>query len=764
MLFATVWEQRQNPWLWLSYGAIVGCLLTMLLVCWIWRRQGNVPFDVSRRMRQFITIRVILSSAWATGLVTLTSVADPAEQILVFGASIGIISTTVFGGPAPFAVTGWGPVTIGAFAALFVTHDPFSVARLICLIAYSALTFFAILAFDRQTRERSANIMRTEQHAETISILLRDFEESSSDWLWETDASLTLRHVSARFAEVARREPREMEVNLIRLIAGAAAGAAPTPLDRAVATLRQRAEARTSFRELVVPVRIGAERRWWALTGKPLFGSEGDFIGYRGVGSDVTAVHRSRERIAYLARHDTLTDLANRSGFNEAIAAAVAESARQRTALLCLDLDEFKAINDSYGHDVGDSVLRGVAQRIRGVLREHDLAARLGGDEFAILVALRTKDEASAVAARILDCLGPPFACGDLLIKIGVSIGIAIAPDDGDDADVLYRNADLALYRAKSAGRGTWRVFDANMDRHLQERRLLQRDLREALPNGELFVAYQPIVDLRSRELIGLEALVRWRHPERGIVPPAEFVPIAEQSGLIGSIGTFVLSESAELARQLPSRLRIAVNLSPLQLRDEMLLTRVRDVLDRFALSPERIEFEITESVMLETSGRSLETLRGLRVRGHCIAIDDFGTGYSSLAALRGFPFDRLKIDRSFIADLASDGGDGPIVKAVIGLGRALGISVTAEGVESERQARVLSEFRCSSGQGYYFSRPLSPAQVLALVAGPAEGGASAITLPTAQPIRVEDVQPREAALDRRRVERLPRARVAGSS
>ena len=748
MLCVAYWDRRGDRLLQLSLAGLVAGYFVLLRLCLAWVRSKTGRYDVLARMRRLLGARFVLGVSWGIGLVGMMAVSTAEERSLVYAIAVGLMSTSVFGGPVPYALSFWLPLTVGAFACLFVGGTLLGLAPLLCLIAYSMLTFCAILYFDRQLVERSINTMRLERHAETISILLRDFEESSSDWLWESDATLTLRHVSPRFAEVAQRSPQEMEVSLVELLGGDVAEEAVPP-DRAVAALRQRIEARLPFRELVVPVRLGVERRWWAMTGKPLFDSEGHFTGYRGVGADVTAAHRSRERIAYLARHDTLTDLSNRAGFNDAFAAALAECRRQPFALLCLDLDEFKSINDSYGHDVGDAVLRAVAQRVRGVLRTQDVAARLGGDEFAVLLDVLDRDHAAGAAQRIIGSLSAPFACGDVVIRIGVSIGIALAPEDGDDPDVLYRNADLALYRAKSAGRGTWRLFDPNMDRLLHERRLLQRDMREALPKGELFVAYQPIVDLSTRELIGLEALVRWRHPERGIVPPAEFVPIAEQSGQIGAIGSFVLSEAAALASRLPPPLRIAVNLSPLQLRDEGLVMRVRNVLDRFALPPERIEFEITESVMMDPGGRSLETLRELRNCGHRLAIDDFGTGYSSLSVLRDFPFHRLKIDRSFIADLDSDAGDGPIVRAVIGLGRALGISVTAEGVESERQARILQNYRCASAQGYYFSRPLTPGQVLALVA-PAKGAAprGRVTLPA--PIEPPAEEPSEDAGKRR--------------
>ncbi len=750
ILFASQWRQMGNPWLLTGFAAIVASYAALLWLCLSWAHRSPAADDVGPRFRRLLAVRFILTSSWAFGLVALCAVSGPPGGGILFGVSGALMSMSVFSSPIAFAMSAWIPATIGAIGTAMLIGT----APTVCAIAYTILTYFAILSFDKQMIERTRNTIRIERYAETVRILLRDFEENASDWLWEADGDLILRHVSARFAQVAQRPAEQMEIGLVALLAGNAAD----PPDRSLELLQYRLQAHAAFRELVVPAMVGAERRWWALTGKPLFNADGSFGGYRGVGSDVTTAHRSRERIAYLARHDTLTDLANRAGFNDAITQAVAACRTQAAALFCLDLDDFKTINDSYGHDVGDSVLRAVGQRIRGVLREHDMAARLGGDEFAVLLSVTGRDEAAAVAARLIEALTPPFACGDLDIKIGSSVGIALAPDDGDDPEILYRNADLALYRAKAAGRGTWRLFDPDMDRLLHDQRLLQRDVREALPKGELFVAYQPIVDLRSRELVSLEALVRWRHPERGTVPPATFVPVAEQSGLIGAIGMFVLTEAVHLALQLPPPIRIAVNLSPLQLRDESLLDRVRAVIEPTGLPHERIEFEITESVVLETSGRSLENLRGLRAIGHRVAIDDFGTGYSSLAVLRDFPFDRLKIDRSFITDLDADHGDGPIVKAIIGLGRALGISVTAEGVEYERQVNLLAEYRCNNAQGYYFARPLTPAQVLALlapVAGQAAHGTVALPLPAQQ--RWEDA-PREV-IEPAAVVRLPRSR-----
>ncbi|MDD4935389.1 MAG: EAL domain-containing protein [Acidiphilium sp.] len=562
-------------------------------------------------------------------------------------------------------------------------------------------------------------MLRLQQTNETIRILLHEFEENASDWLWETDANGQLKHPSARFVEVAHQSALSICGDLFEFLAGddQALRLARDAQGDVFEPLRCRMAERKPFRDIVLPVNMAGERRWWSLTGKPAKDHTGAFIGYRGVGSDVTAMHRSRERIAYLACHDTLTDLANRSEFNNTLGQLLADDSQTSAALLCLDLDQFKAVNDSYGHGLGDSVLRAVAHRIRGAIRDRDVAARLGGDEFSIVLPSNDEFDATAVANRVIDRVSRPYKFDGVTIEIGVSIGIALAPRDGTTPEDLYKNADLALYRAKDCGRGTWRLFDRSIDRHLQDRRGLQRDIKRALRDGELFVEYQPVVALATRHIIGLEALVRWHHPERGVLPPSDFIEIAERSGLIGAITAFVLSESAALAAQLPDNIVVAVNLSPLHLREAWLVNQLSAIIEAAGIRPGRIEFEVTESAVLETEGRTLDNLHQLRGIGSRITIDDFGTGYSSLVTLRRFPFDRLKIDRTFINDLERNESDAPIVKAIVDLSQTLGLRVTAEGIETERDAAILQAYGCDDGQGFLFSPPVRQDRILEIFA-----------------------------------------------
>lgn len=708
-------EWRWDRWIDIGIAGLLASYAVLLAFCVRWTKHPD-HFFVNSWMRSLLLIRLLLGSFWAWTIVSMAAVADPMQRSLLDGTIVGLMSTSIFGGPAIYALSYWLPMTVGAFAALFATGQLTALPIATCVSAYAALTFFGLMFFDRQFVERSMNMLRLEQHADTIGILLRDFEESSSDWLWETDQNLIIRHPSSRFAEAAGRDVSDMAIGLFTLLGESPADNAETA-NQGIAILRERIAARFTFRELVVPVMVSGEPRWWALTGRPLFASSGSFVGYRGVGSDVTTAHTARERISYLARHDTLTGLANRTEFNDVIATVMSFPPSREVALLCLDLDGFKAVNDSYGHGVGDALLRDVAQRIKGAVRDGDLVARLGGDEFIVLLKDAGGARATSAAGRIVDSFSVPFKMGDIVTRIGVSIGIALAPTDGHAPDELYRNADLALYRAKSGGRGTWILFDPEMDGRAHEQWTLQQDLRDAIEGRQLFVVYQPIVDLETRMVIGLEALVRWSHPQRGLISPADFVPVSERIGLIGALGAFVLAEAAALAARLPPDIHVAVNLSPLQLRDCRLVDQVDDIMQRAGVAADQIEFEITESFMLETHGRSMENLGLLRDRGFRVAIDDFGTGYSSLAALRSFPFDRLKIDRSFITDLAGSETEGRIVKAIISLARTLGISVIAEGIETEQQAQVLQEYGCANGQGYLFAHPLSVAEVMDMLA-----------------------------------------------
>ena len=443
---------------------------------------------------------------------------------------------------------------------------------------------------------------------------------------------------------------------------------------------------------------------------------------------DVTDIRRIEARIKHLAHHDALTDLPNRLLLREQLKLAMTSEEDRGWALLALDLDRFKEVNDTLGHVFGDLLLRTVADRLRGCVRVADTVARLGGDEFVILQ--HTKDpacESEALARRIIAAINAPYELEGHVVGVGTSIGIAIAGAGLNQPDDLLKAADLALYRSKSAGRGTYHFYEPSMDQQMQSRRALERDLRLALANGEFEVYYQPLVNLERDEICGFEALLRWNHPQRGLLMPADFIPLAEETGLIVPIGEWVLRQACAEAAGWPDHLKVSVNVSVAQFKAKNLANAVVNALAASGLAPRRLELEVTESVVLEDSDSAFATLTRLHDLGVRIALDDFGTGYSSLTNLRKFPFDKIKIDRSFVSDLSTANVNAlAIVRSVARLGVSLGMATTAEGVETKEQVDQVRAEGCTEMQGYYICRPSPAKEIAKLIAAQAGGKAAA--------------------------------------
>ena len=438
--------------------------------------------------------------------------------------------------------------------------------------------------------------------------------------------------------------------------------------------------------------------------------------GWVTVHQDITAQKRVEAELAHMARYDALTGLANRALFLEKVGEALArmESQGEPFSVLMLDLDRFKAVNNSLGHAIGDSLLKAVGDRLRRLVRDLDVVARLGGDEFAVIQIsdMNQRDQAAVLANRILLALTEPYDIDGRKIVIGTSIGITLAPKDAGDADKLVRHADLALYKAKSEGRNRYRFFETAMEADARDRRELEEDMRRALLRDEFELHYQTVIDIGRRECCGAEALVRWRHPERGLLFPDQFIGLAEESGLIMPLGGWILRRACSDAAAWPSHLKIAVNLSPVQLKRSNLMEVLKSALKETGLDPRRLELEITETVLIEKSEENLATLHEIKNLGVSIILDDFGTGYSSMRYLQMFPFDKIKIDKSFIQSMTTHSDSAAIVCAITGLGRGLDIETTAEGIETAEQLQFLRTAGCQLGQGYLFSRPVPLAQL----------------------------------------------------
>lgn len=552
------------------------------------------------------------------------------------------------------------------------------------------------------------------EKGEVVSMLLREFEEGSdADWLWQIDASRRVRGISPRFAFALGMDPAEAEGQpLIQLIAGPSWESAQ--FHTSLHDLAERLKQREPFSHLIVRVTIGGTARWWELSGTPKIDGNGAFEGFRGVGSDVTEARESSDKIAYMARYDTLTGLPNRMMLIEALneALALAEQWRSRCAFLMIDLDRFKAVNDTLGHLVGDQLLARVSQRLREQMGEGDLCGRLGGDEFGIVIRDAT-DPARVrhVAERVIERLSEPYEVDHHTLYVGASIGCATGPIDGDSVETLMRNADLALYRAKDAGGGGHFAYEPALHANAEERRKLEVSLRGALDNGEFVLHYQPVVDADSETVVSFEALIRWNSPVHGMVSPAKFIPLAEDTRLIVPIGEWVLQEACREAMNWPAHVRVAVNVSGEQLLDRAFTASVVGALSATGLPAHRLEVEVTESIFLRDAVQARAALEQIMALGCGVALDDFGTGYSSLAYLRKLRFSTIKVDRSFVQGAAAGHRESvAIIRAVVAMADSLEMSTTAEGVETEAELEMIRSLGCRKIQGYFFGRPMSAA------------------------------------------------------
>jgi diguanylate cyclase (GGDEF)-like protein len=575
------------------------------------------------------------------------------------------------------------------------------------------LAFGLIAGFTWLVLDHARKAARTIEAGEAR---FRDVAEASADWIWETDTEGRLVFLSERFAEVMDLVPQRFLTRPLGDLLGASDGV------DGVLSLRQAMDARRPFRDLLCPVQDGADRRRiLRFAGKPALDGLGRFHGYRGTASDVTAQIAAEQRAYYLALHDPMTELPNRELLCQRLEQALAGLRRRdgMTAVLIVDLDRFKSVNDTLGHAAGDRLIKLCASRLEACVREVDTVARLGGDEFALIqVGVEGPGQAQALCSRLLAALVEPFELDGHEIIVTASVGVALAPGDAEEPGRLLQFADVALYRAKEEGRNTFRFFEPEMDGRLQARRALERDLRTALVRRELEVHYQLQLEARGQEPVGVEALARWYHPERGWVPAQEFIPVAEETGLILLLGEQVLRTACAQAATWP-KLRLSVNLSPVQFRHGDLVGLVSRVLQETDLEASRLELEITEGVLLADTGVALDTLERLRELGVRIAMDDFGTGYSSLSYLQKFPFDTIKIDRSFVGAIETRSEADAIVRAVVGLGRSLGMRTCAEGVETAGQLAFLKAEGCDEVQGYYLSRPLPASDIARLLDQP---------------------------------------------
>ncbi|HEX3423391.1 MAG TPA: EAL domain-containing protein [Sphingomicrobium sp.] len=623
------------------------------------------------------------------------------QIVLVTGISMGTIVSI---SSPPLALVN---AVVATFAAIILANTPLipsGVAILsLMLVAYSIAGTRKIIATGRIR-------LKLEAQARKAVHFVDEFENSGRGWFWETDSFGTLSYVSGQLAEDFSSEPEALLGRHFTDLLSVETDASDTLEERK--TLGFHLSARFPFSDVVV--RPASEQDvHWSLSGNPIFDELGRFLGFRGIGTDLTEQRKSEREISRLARFDSLTGLPNRAMMRQTLEEALRNAAhRQRgCTLFMIDLDRFKNVNDTLGHPIGDALLRQVSERLKSVMGNHGQVGRLGGDEFqAVLPGTVDIGLLESLARTLIEQASRPYQIEGHKVTIGLSVGIVIGDPGRASADALVRNADLALYAAKAAGRGKHRFYEPSMHSEAAERQLLENDLRQAIDRGELSVHYQPIVHAAGEEVSGFEALVRWNHPVRGAVPPAKFIPLAEEAGLIGKIGEWVLRTSLEEAVQWPESVRVAVNLSPLQFNDPGVVIMVSNHLRETGLRPDRLELEITEGVFLAEGDTTDETFAALKKLGVRLALDDFGTGYSSLGYLKKAPFDKIKIDQSFVRGAASaTNRNAAIIRAIVTLAETLGMDTCAEGVETHDDLQLIRELGVSMVQGFIFGKPSEP-------------------------------------------------------
>jgi len=716
MLYATVPPAHLAAWL----------VSLAILVHYIARNKGKLAKREIHSLPKQPINRVAYHSVffglvWAMPARYFFEFANHGQQL-----ALCVITATMMAGaafifsPIPAAAAAYVVIMGVVVTRMLLTTDSLVIASIGPI--YTAAMLMMVLQNGRAFMQRKCLDIALEERSETVSLLLREFESSDADWLWHTNASLAFNNVSARFARAIGRSPEELEGMTVLDLFGEVPRTDQS-VRRSMATAEAALSRREAITELIVPLPVGDGIKNIEISARPTFNKQGRFTGYQGVGSDVTATRLAADRIAHMARHDALTGLPNRlqllENLEQALAAAKARG--EQCAVLLVDLDRFKTINDSLGHVAGDHLLQQVARCFETVISDEMTAGRLGGDEFAIILpSVATKAEVEQLCLALVGALQGPFLYRDQRLFVGASIGAAFGPGDGDSVEELVRNADLALYRAKAGNGNDIRFYEPSFHARAEERRKIELALHGAVDAGEFTLNYQPVVDAGTLQIRSFEALLRWHNEELGQISPAKFIPIAEETGMLGRIGEWVLRTACVEAMSWPADISIAVNVSPKQLHDPGFIVTLVSALTQAGLEPHRLELEVTETVFLELTGATRKILQQIQSLGVRLAMDDFGTGYSSLGYLRQADFDTLKIDQSFVRAISlEDPESTAIIRAVVALAGSLGMKTVAEGVATEEQLQLVRTLGCDRVQGYIFSRPLTDNAARALLGQP---------------------------------------------
>jgi diguanylate cyclase (GGDEF)-like protein/PAS domain S-box-containing protein len=696
---------------------IVGWVSLVALANWVSCRWALVAAARSGsrtarpRAQWFAIVETVgLAGLWAALPTWAFATQPPEVQVVIGGAMAAMISTAIALAAVPAAAVAWIATLTASFCLAYYyggsSLDPKLSLTFILLAGAGA---FSVARLTRWVFDQLKGLARTRAESESIRQLLSEYEHRGVGWLWQVDAENRVVYISSRMTALLGRSTNQLVGHSLPAALGGTSALGRILLSR------------QPFANLEMELTTRRGTRWISLSGDPIIDMAGQFQGFRGVGQDVTDVRRTQERLTNLANIDVLSGLPNRGRVRQLLGEALSNSAGGDTpcAILFLDLDGFKPVNDTFGHPKGDAVLKSVAQRLVKEVGPFGHVGRMGGDEFAIVIKdAQSRRMVETLAGRLIAAIAEPFHIDKVEIRIGVSIGCAFGPVDGQSVDDLIQKADLALYQAKNQGRGTCCFFNADMQNEAEDRLRLEQDMRIGIKAKQFRLLYQPLIDASDQSLVGFEALIRWHHPARGIVPPNNFIPLAEESGLIMELGEWVIEEACRAAASWPEHISVAVNVSAKQLIFPALPNTINEAIRKNRLQPNRLELEVTESVFMGDSANAIDVLKRLRALGVSMALDDFGTGYSSLGYLNKAVFHKLKIDGSFVREAANNKETVAIIQSIVQLAKSFRMTVTAEGVETADDFTRMRELGCNQIQGYLFGRPMTYEKASELVLG----------------------------------------------
>ncbi len=651
-----------------------------------------------------------LAGLWSSLPTYAFATQPPQVQVVIGGAIAAMIGATIALAAIPAAAIAWIATLTGAFCFGYYSAGAALDSKVgLTFVLVAGVGAFSAARLTRWIFSQMMVLARARAQGESIRLLLNEYEHRGVGWLWQVDAENRVVYISSRMTALLGRSTNQLIGHSLPASLGGNSALGRTLLSR------------QPFANLEMELKTRRGTRWISLSGDPIIDVTGTFQGFRGVGQDVTDVRRTQERLTNLANMDVLSGLPNRGRVRQLLGEALSGSAGGEApcAILFLDLDGFKPVNDTFGHPKGDVVLKNVAQRLLKEAGAMGQVGRMGGDEFAIVIRdAQSRHGVEALAGRLIAAIAEPFHIDKAEIRIGVSIGCAFGPSDGQSVDDLIQKADLALYQAKNQGRGTCCFFNADMQNEAEDRLKLEQDMRAGIRAKQFRLLYQPLINAADQSLVGFEALIRWHHPTRGIVPPNHFIPLAEESGLIMELGEWVIQEACRAVSTWPEEIIVAINVSAKQLIYPALPNTINEAIRKYRLQPDRLELEVTESIFLGDSANAVDVLKRLRALGVGIALDDFGTGYSSLGYLNKAVFHKLKIDGSFVREAQSNRETVAIIQSIVQLAKSFRMTVTAEGVETADDFTRMRDLGCHQIQGYLFGRPMSFEKASELVQG----------------------------------------------